>query len=194
MKSLKWVVISFTVAALLAVIVSGSWILTESALQATSGEAFCSTCHSMTPFAETYAADVHGGNNPKGLAAACADCHLPHDSESGYLIAKMKTGLYDLWAETLTLFKEPDWLANLERRAQFVYDSGCASCHSRLAEAQGQTEAGQFAHRAYFEGGTMKCVTCHDRVGHAGLRDRLASGTASPDGDDAEAGNEETSQ
>ncbi|MGB5832550.1 MAG: NapC/NirT family cytochrome c [Thiohalocapsa sp.] len=176
MKILKWLAITLGALTLLSVVVSGSWVVTETALQATSGQEFCTVCHTMKPFAEAYAADVHGGNNPKGLSAACANCHLPHDSQTGYLVAKVKTGLYDVWAEAAALFEEPDWVDNLEHRESFVYDSGCLSCHSRLEQAENQTQAATFAHQTYFKGaGAMHCVTCHTQVGHKGLLERLSA-------------------
>lgn len=175
MKTLKWLSILLGGALLLSAFVSGSWVLTETALQATSGEQFCSVCHTMRTFAEAYSDDTHGGNNPKGLSAACTDCHLPHEGQVGYLLAKAKTGIYDVWAEVAALFKEPDWIGNLERRNGYVYDSGCLSCHSRLERAVARSPTAAFGHETYFKsGGAMHCVSCHTHVGHRDLLARLA--------------------
>lgn len=173
MRKLKWLGLAAGLLALAAILMAGGWTLTEGAIQATSDRAFCTGCHSMEPFAEAYDRDVHGGRNPGGVAAACTDCHLPHESPAGYLAAKVRTGIRDGWAELKSVFKEPDWVAHLEHRAEFVYDSGCLQCHSRLADAPGATAAAAFGHRAYFQDDSeLNCVTCHPHVGH---QDLLAS-------------------
>lgn len=176
MKTLKWLSVSLVGILLLSVFVSGSWIVTDTALQATSGDEFCSLCHTMKPFAEAYSEDIHGGKNPKGLSAACADCHLPHDSRSGYLFAKAKTGIYDVWREMLALFEEPDWIGNLANRERYVYDSGCLRCHSRLQQAENPASpTATFGHGLYFKSnGAMHCVSCHTHVGHKDLLARLS--------------------
>lgn len=181
MKTLKWLSLASVSLVLLTVLVAGAWIVTESAMQATSGAAFCSVCHTMEPFVETHALDIHGGRNPKGLSAACADCHLPHDSPGAYLRAKASTGLRDIGAELIAMFREPDWISKLEQRESYVYDSGCLQCHTHLDQTGEQTALAAFAHQTYFDPqGAMQCVTCHTRVGHKNLLARLTSGGALP--------------
>ena len=178
MKTLKWSLIGFGAVAVLVVVMAGSWSLTERVIQATSDETFCGLCHSMRPFAETHALDVHGGRNPGGVSAACADCHLPHDSPWVYLVAKAETGIKDLLAEPVAFFREPDWIGRLSQRESYVYDSGCLTCHKHLERAIDQTPAAIFGHQTYFAGletGTrMQCVTCHIHVGHRDLLARLS--------------------
>ena len=179
MKKITWLMITLGIILVLSVVVSGSWIRTEGGVQATADEGFCGRCHSMRPFVETHALDVHGGANTKGLRAQCADCHLPHAGPATYLIAKARTGLWDVWAEVLTVFRTPDWIDKLEHRTDFVYDSGCRSCHARLAEAPNQTPTAAFGHKTYFaSGGAMHCVTCHTQVGHRDLMARLTPSAA----------------
>lgn len=174
MKTRNWMFLVLGLCLAAPVLVAGSWILTQGALESTAGAQFCSVCHTMRPFAASYAADIHGGANPKGLMAACANCHLPHTGPTDYLIAKAKTGLVDVWGELLSVFGEPDWVANLDRRGTFVYDSGCLTCHARLAEAPDQPPTAAFGHQTYFAShGGMQCVTCHMHVGHKDLLDHL---------------------
>ena len=85
MKTRKWLFFALTSLVMLPGLMAGSWILAESAIEATSGQEFCSAFLTMRPFAETYALDVHDGNNPRGLTTACIACHLPHDSPASYL-------------------------------------------------------------------------------------------------------------
>jgi cytochrome c-type protein NapC len=149
---------------------AGGWALTDTVIEATSDRAFCTVCHSMEPFAQAYDQDSHGGRNPGGVAAACVDCHLPHTGPVRYLAAKVHTGLHDGWAQVLSLFKEPDWVGNLDRRADYVYDSGCLRCHARLRDATSDDPTAAFAHQTYFQqGSNMHCVTCHAHVGHKDL-------------------------
>ncbi|WP_296809015.1 NapC/NirT family cytochrome c [Thiocapsa sp.] len=63
----KWLLTTLGVLGLLSVgiLMTGGWILIEGAVQATSGRDFCTTCHSMEPFALAYDQDVHGGRNPR---------------------------------------------------------------------------------------------------------------------------------
>ncbi|EXJ16816.1 cytochrome c3 family protein [Imhoffiella purpurea] len=175
MKIRIWIFLILGLCVLTPAFVAGSWILTQSALEATAGAEFCSVCHTMKPFAESHAADVHGGANPKGLVAPCANCHLPHTGRTDYLLAKAETGIIDVWGEFLSIFREPDWAAGLERRGDFVYDSGCLICHAGLDRAPDQQPAALYGHRAYFANdGEMQCVTCHMHVGHKDLLDHLS--------------------
>lgn len=170
-KARPWMFVVALALLLAPLFVTGSWILTERLIGATSERDFCASCHSMEPFARSHARDVHGGANPRGLIAHCADCHLPHHSPGGYLWAKITTGTHDAWAELLTLVREPDWIAGLEQRADYVHDSGCLRCHANLQDAE-QPMVADLAHQAYFKDArTMRCVDCHPHVGH---RDLLA--------------------
>jgi len=72
---LKWILGIILILIILPAVVIGSWLVTQGALEATGDEAFCGTCHTMTPFVETYREDAHGGNNAQGFVAACTDCH-----------------------------------------------------------------------------------------------------------------------
>lgn len=47
-------------------------------IETTNNDTFCASCHVMKPFRTSWQEDRHGGNNPKGFAAQCVDCHLPH--------------------------------------------------------------------------------------------------------------------
>ncbi len=171
MKTLiKWLLLLLLFALLLAGLASGGWILTETVVQASSGKAFCGRCHTMQPFVASYEQAAHGGGNPQGVVAQCVDCHLPHDSPTSYLVGKVKTGAHDGWSQMLSIFKEPDWIGNLERRAEFVYDSGCLNCHVQLEQATGDNVAARVSHQGYFNGdGSAACVDCHQHVGHKDL-------------------------
>lgn len=171
-------------AALGGVVVSGAWAFTQSMIEATGGVEFCTGCHSMEPMGRAYLEDVHGGHSRSGVQAHCADCHLPHDSQLGYLIAKARTGIHDVWVEFLGDPQAIDWEAKREHRERYVYDSGCLHCHSRLQEAPVSDPKTVVAHRPYFQGtANRQCVSCHQHVGHKdlGLHLRAAPEQASTD-------------
>ncbi|WP_295403039.1 hypothetical protein [uncultured Thiocystis sp.] len=85
-------------------------------------------------------------------------------------MAKVNTGIHDGLAQMIAIFRTPDWIANLERRGDYVHDSGCLVCHSRLDQAKGREPTSAFTHQTYFSGhDAMQCVTCHAHVGHRDL-------------------------
>lgn len=174
MKTRKWPWFALGVLLGVPVLMGGGWILTEIGIRATSGQAFCATCHGMQPFVDAYAEDTHGGHNPRGLTAPCVGCHLPHDTPTHYLLAKIRTGSHDIWAHLLGFFREPQWLAKLDQRESFVHDSGCLACHAGLQRAPNQQPTASLAHQGYFAApDSLRCVTCHAQVGHKDLRQWL---------------------
>jgi len=180
MRKTALILLSTLVAAPL-VAVAG-WVAAEHLFRATSGEAFCTTCHTMEPFAAAYRRDLHGGRNPAGVAARCTDCHLPHRDPLGYLIAKARFGLHDLWAQLTHDLDGIDWQSRRAAREDYVFDSGCLTCHSALAEVRGDSHA-FLAHRPYFLGETARqCVSCHPRVGHHDLAATIAGITTAEGG------------
>ncbi len=153
------------------------------AIQKTSGVQFCGACHSMTPMVNAYKNSVHGGFGDSGVVAKCADCHLPHDTLFGYIVQKGKSGMWDLWVETMRDTSKIDWFERREEKRNYVYDSGCLHCHQNLLKATKLNSQPFVAHKAYFEnklkvkeGNEWKkgqCVDCHKYVGHYQLENHL---------------------
>jgi cytochrome c-type protein NapC len=133
----------------------------------TGDDKFCTLCHTMQPMADSYLADVHGGNNSQGIKVKCVECHLPHDSLAGYLFEKAKTGLHDFRVQNFGNPESVDWEAKRKHAKNFVFDSGCMSCHTNLQSATTSNTKAFIAHKEYFEERTdKKCVECHQNVGH----------------------------
>jgi cytochrome c-type protein NapC len=151
-----------------------AWAVMDTVIHATGDYAFCSSCHSHEPIGASYLEDVHGGNNAVGFRATCSQCHIPQDNALHYLWVKGVHGVVD---PTMELLKDPhdiDWHGNRERRAEYVYDSGCLSCHVFLEKATAGNRMASRAHRKYFaEPGTRHCVDCHENVGHNRLEYHL---------------------
>ena len=171
----RWIrrllMILIAIAVVVPAVMATGWIATETLVEETSDAEFCTSCHTMEPFASAHEQDVHGGNNPGGVVAHCTDCHLPHDGAARHLFAKASTGMRDAIAQAIYPFHKPDWLGGLDERAEYVYDSGCLNCHAALQDATSDDPAAEAAHGAYFGGDVGEgCVRCHENVGHKNLR------------------------
>jgi len=140
-------------------------------IERTSGDDFCSRCHSMKGAVAAYDEDVHGGNNKLGFKAKCVDCHLPHDNVFVYTKGKAYTGIKDIlgelfWADTV------DWKARLEQRQEFTYSNGCEKCHN-LNVIQYEIPKAFLAHKDYKTGKVTTCIKCHEHVGHKNIKAHL---------------------
>ena len=139
-------------------------------VEATSSDRFCDNCHAMTPFRMAWQDSVHGGQNPRGAAAQCVDCHLPHDNFADYLVTKAQTGTSDELHNLTIDAASFDWAGKAARdRRLFTYDSACRRCHHDMTPP-GIPFGGVIAHRAYLLKETDRhCVDCHPEVGHRDL-------------------------
>ena len=143
------------------------------AVNETGKPEFCASCHEMKPMVETFKFSVHGGNNPQGFAAHhCTDCHLPHNSLMGYLVAKGISGTRDFLAH-VGLMKMVNFKENFNEMQNYVYDSACLKCHEGIKDPEhaiGLSENVKKIHEEYYwkpknEGKNVSCVKCHnDRI------------------------------
>ena len=155
-------------------LVSAGWVLGEMTLSATSGAAYCTSCHSMQPMGESYENDVHGGRSPSAVVADCVDCHFPRDGAAGFLWARVTLATRELWTKLAGDPQAIDWQARRLDRERYVYDSGCLACHAALAAPFPRAAPVREAHDAYFAGEIeARCVTCHTTVGHRNLESGL---------------------
>ncbi len=176
-----WVIVGLIVAGV--VVGMAVSFTTVVAVKHTSDVNFCGSCHSMEPMAKAYRNSVHGGYGDSGVMATCADCHLPHESTMGYMIQKIRTGMWDVWVETTHDTSKIDWHERRNERRNWVYDSGCLHCHENLLRGTRPNKKAFIAHKAYFSGKLLvegeegkekaKCVDCHKNVGHYQLSKHL---------------------
>jgi len=140
-------------------------------IEHTSGDEFCSSCHSMKGVTVAYRDDIHGGSNENGVKAKCADCHLPHDNTFNYVTAKAYTGIKDVLGE-LFWKDSVDWVGRLELRKEFTYTSGCRKCHN-LDVIKYEIPKAFLAHRDFLTGKVDNCIQCHEHVGHKNIQAHL---------------------
>ena len=143
-----------------------SWMGIETGIEVSSHADFCGVCHSMEPMVKSYHDSTHGGNNPRGVMAACTDCHVAHDNVFTHFVGKAQSGTHDAWVTMTRDESTLDWQELRNHSEEYVYDSGCLTCHRNLEAATADSSF----HDSYFKGDTgSQCVTCHESVGHANL-------------------------
>jgi cytochrome c-type protein NapC len=170
-KLLKFV----SVVSVLLILMVVSWMTLEMGVEVSSHADFCGVCHSMEPMVKAYRASTHGGNNPRGIMAACTDCHVSHENVFTHFIGKAKSGTHDAWVTLIRDESELDWQSKRLEHNEYVYDSGCLTCHRNLEKASYDNPKAFIAHKAYFSGDTKKqCVTCHEHVGHKDISDYIS--------------------
>ena len=129
---------------------------------------FCGTqCHEMDSVYQAWKVSSHGAN-AKGLRAGCVDCHLPSRLEFfSYLTAKAYSGSKTFFAHHFGGDYDEEKLREdvLER----MQNSKCISCHVDLL-AKPDSDMAQEAHAETLSPSDaseqMRCVECHEGVGH----------------------------
>ncbi|MFO1446369.1 NapC/NirT family cytochrome c [Bacillus sp. Bva_UNVM-123] len=156
-----------------------AFLFTE-VIHATGKVEFCSSCHEMGTFVETYERDTHGGANKVGVKADCTSCHLPQDSQIDHVATKVVSGTKEVVMHITGNYSEKKYYDNRKNREDFVYSSGCISCHQEIESGKVKTdnEKAKKMHTYYLsKKGTdikIECVSCHTDVGHNGeLRKEL---------------------
>ncbi|MBN1303681.1 MAG: NapC/NirT family cytochrome c [Anaerolineales bacterium] len=153
-------------AAVFFVLVILSWMTVETGIEVSSRATFCGACHAMEPMVNSYRDNTHGGNNPRGITAACTDCHVSHENLLAHFVGKARSGTHDIWVTVTRDEMAIDWQAKRAEHNEYVYDSGCLTCHQELEKAT--QDKGQ--HENYFVGITdSQCVDCHAEIGHSNL-------------------------
>ena len=165
-KALSWL----SIIGVLLLIIVISWMVVETGIEISSRADFCGVCHAMEPMVKSYHDSTHGGNNPRGVMAACTDCHVSHENVFTHFIGKAQSGTHDAWVTMTRDESTLDWQELRDRREEYVYDSGCLTCHRNLEAATAEKSF----HDNYFNEVTeTQCVTCHEAVGHSNLNKYL---------------------
>ena len=139
------------------------------ALVLTSTTKYCISCHIHPEADASWKRSVHYETR-SGYRVACAECHLPPRGQ-GYLWAKAKTGLRDLWNYWTKDSASFNWQekGQLENARKNTYESTCINCHENLFPAK-ITKEGSDAHLYYTQtiktGSDINCINCHLNAGH----------------------------
>ena len=153
---------------------AGALIASLEVNRATSTDAFCTSCHSMTFVGN----DPHFLNsahrtNSEGVRPSCGDCHIPKTNWFVETWTHVSSGVHDVIAENTHDFSDPKvWdkrrveLAHEVRAKMRAQDSvTCRSCHD-AASVHPKSQRGQAAHTLLREG-RMTCIDCHFNLVHA---------------------------
>ena len=148
--------------------------------QATSTDAFCTSCHSM----KLVGNDPHFINsahhaNSAGVRPSCGDCHIPKTNWFVETYTHVTSGVRDVIAENTHSYGDPKiWeprrveLAHEVRDLMRAQDSvTCRSCHDAKAVAP-KSERGRAAH-ALLRESRMTCIDCHFNLVHAPVPPRI---------------------
>ena len=142
-------------------------------LEATNRMDFCISCHEMrdTVYVE-YQQSPHF-QNPSGVRATCADCHVPRDWTHKLARKVQASGELFHWAvgsiDTPEKFADKrHQLAKREWERMRAGDSReCRNCHSFEAMAfHQQSIKAARAMRDAAKTGTQTCIDCHKAVAH----------------------------
>jgi formylglycine-generating enzyme required for sulfatase activity len=138
------------------------------AINRTSSSKYCMSCH-IHPLADaSWKKSVHY-DTKSGYRVSCVECHLPPKGH-GYLMAKARTGLRDLWSYWTKDSASLNWedRKRLELARQYTYESSCIKCHENLFPAKLSKE-GEDAHLYYTQQKKtpdLNCINCHLNAGH----------------------------
>ena len=165
LKSLHWKYLAMMGFVLGALVI----ILSSKAIQYTSTDDFCMSCHVHQHAEDAWRLSSHY-DNKSGIVVHCVQCHLPPPGNAEYLWAKAKTGARDVYA---MVFKDTDkinWDAKrqLSAAVKHTYQESCISCHQELFP-RGLSQEGEKAHLHYEQNAErldLNCLNCHLDAGH----------------------------
>jgi len=132
----------------------------------TSTDKYCMSCHVHPHADQSWRLSSHY-NNSSGTIVHCSECHLPPEGE-GYLYAKAKHGIIDIYGYLFKDSAEIDWQSKklLENAKGFVYEKSCLKCHQNLFPVTLSVTGGN-AHLFYTTSkDPLNCINCHLNVGH----------------------------
>lgn len=167
----KWTLGGLGVALLIAIGALFMWA-SSTALHMTNSTEFCISCHEMQDnnYAE-YSETIHAKNRT-GVQAACADCHVPHDTVG--MFKRKVFAANDIWHHLIgTIDTKEKFEAHRAELASRVWrhmkatdSQECRNCHRTQAmdpQVQGPTASKQHK-RMISEQKT--CIDCHYGIAH----------------------------
>jgi len=159
------------------------------ALEQTSTEEFCVSCHEMNIPLQELQKTAHYSNRT-GIRAICTDCHVPHD-----LIEKIpaKIRAYkDVVGHLTGVIDTPEKYEakRLEMAVsvwRFMKDRDsreCRDCHENVwTDTKNQFGGAARHHEIALESGTMTCIDCHQGIAHQVPKELKRPSLETPDAD-----------
>ncbi len=139
------------------------------AVEATSTDDFCKSCHIHPEADQSWKKSVHYDTR-SGVHVHCVDCHLP-PKRQGYLRQKVKTGVRDVYGKWFKDSADFNWEAKskLNMAVLHTFEASCNKCHENIFPAS-LTKKGSDAHLYYLsqteKGEEIHCINCHLNAGH----------------------------
>jgi nitrate/TMAO reductase-like tetraheme cytochrome c subunit len=153
---------------------AGAVIASIEVNRATSGDAFCGSCHSMRHIVNEAAFNrSRHHNSPLGVRPSCGDCHIPKTNWFVETYTHVASGVRDIIAEKTHDFSDAaTWEKRRIELAHYVRDEmrrndsvTCRGCHAAEAIAPA-SERGRAAH-ALLADRRLTCIDCHFNLVHA---------------------------
>lgn len=171
-QSIKYTIFFAGILLATAGVVLASSFGVNSAIAYTSTTEFCISCHEMesTVFQE-YKKTVHF-NNPAGVRASCADCHIPHNF--GDTLVRKVLAAKDVYHHLLgTIDTEEKFEARRLEMAQRVWASmkasdskECRNCHSFDAMVLDKQKLRAQKQHLNAIDDKSTCIDCHKGIAH----------------------------
>ncbi len=136
------------------------------AVEKTSSDEFCMSCHVHSHADNAWKLSTHFDNS-SGVIVHCIECHLPPKGE-GHIWWKAYFGAKDVYKFYFTDTDKINWEAKGEAEVatHFTFLQNCTNCHSNLFPSTLSDEGGD-AHLHYQQNlETITCLNCHITVGH----------------------------
>ncbi len=134
----KWLVVAVIIA-FLGVAYAGGGL----SMRMTDDAAFCGSCHVMYEAVRTHQKSVHA-------TIACNACHIPHDNLISKMVYKSRSGMRDMYQNTLGTISD---VIEVEEHTRDVVHQNCVRCHA-MTVLNTAMEAKQY------------CTDCHRQVPH----------------------------
>ena len=148
------------------------WAGFSVAMDASSTDSFCISCHEMRNTVYKELAQTIHHRNRTGVQAGCADCHVPNDW--GGKLARKIMATREVYHKVLGTIDTPEKFEQHRRRlAEKVWrelkenDSrDCRNCHAYGAmDFSKQQEWSAPVHQAALKSG-QTCIDCHKGIAH----------------------------
>jgi formylglycine-generating enzyme required for sulfatase activity len=136
-------------------------------LNYTSSDKYCVSCHIHPLADQNWKLSAHY-NNRTGNIVHCVACHLPPKGHFGYLNAKAKHGLKDVYGYIFKDSAKINWdeIKLLDNAKGYIYEKSCMECHQNLFPVKLSVD-GSNAHLLYTTTKEpLTCINCHLDIGH----------------------------